>query len=305
MNLFDFILLCCNKVWCFLKMLGVFLLQLIRFALHYWWILLFCAVLGGFLGWLWVKPFATLFSGRATVMYAEGMREVVQEGVVDFLNLPYEVKVELGVHPDLLESLQRVYMYNVIDCNGDSVVDFIDMNRKISLSDTTDLVMRDRMCIEVKLLGYCDFHTFQIGLSNFLNTRDYALKIHEQCKIRQKEKLDYLIREFARLDSFSTYAYFNRPHVSSVNVVNAEEYKNIDNGLYYRDVKEVLKEKSFVEMQYLSTPSVVNFQTPFIYYAMPPIFKYLIGLVVGGVMGLLLALVVKYWGVIVAYMKEK
>jgi hypothetical protein len=37
---------------------------------------------------------------------------------------------------------------------------------------------------------------------------------------------------------------------------------------------------------------------------MPPIFKYAIGLFVGGVVGLLLALLVKFRAVVIAFMKE-
>jgi hypothetical protein len=75
--------------------------------------------------------------------------------------------------------------------------------------------------------------------------------------------------------------------------------------LYYDDLLAVLKNRDYVENQVLATPNVINFQTPFILHAMPPVFKYFIGLVCGGVLGLLLALAVKYWAVVVAYLKEK
>jgi hypothetical protein len=65
-----------------------------------------------------------------------------------------------------------------------------------------------------------------------------------------------------------------------------------------------MKNKNYVEEQMMSTPNVVNFRTPFVAYAMPPIFKYAIGLFVGGVVGLLLALLVKFRAVVIAFMKE-
>jgi hypothetical protein len=75
--------------------------------------------------------------------------------------------------------------------------------------------------------------------------------------------------------------------------------------LYYDAVIAVMKHKNYLEMQKMSTPNILNFQTPFVVYAMPLIYKYAIGFVVGVVMGLLVSLAIKYREVIVAYLKEK
>jgi Na+/H+-translocating membrane pyrophosphatase len=68
---------------------------------------------------------------------------------------------------------------------------------------------------------------------------------------------------------------------------------------------EVMKHKNYLEMQKMATPEVINFQTPFVVYALPRGYKLVAGLLLGGILGLLAALAVKYRGVIVAYLKEK
>ncbi len=305
MNLFDFILFCCNKLWEASKWLVTMFLQLVRFGLHYCWIVVPFTILGLVAGWLWAKPFATLYKGAATIVYAEGMRDVVQKGITDFFNLPNDVKSELGIHPDLLERLLRVEVYNIVDCNTDSVVDFVDWNRKISMSDTTDWIMRDRLHLVVKLQGTDECKPFQVALSKFFNSSEYALVAHENCKKIQEERLAFFTKELSRLDSFSTYAYFERPKVSNVELINVDTHYSSNKDLYYRDMMEVLKHKNYLEMQAMSTPEVINFQTPFVVYAFSPIYKYMVGLLVGFIAGLCVALLVKYRKEVMLYLKEK
>lgn len=305
MNLFDFLILCWKAMWRFLSRVGLFLLYTVRFGLRYSWIIIPFAVMGLLAGWVWIKPIATTYKCNATVLYAEGMREVVQESVIDFLNLPYKEKIEWGVDSVVLDRLDRFYMYNVVDCNADSVPDFVDKNRRISISDTTHLVMRDRVHFELILSGTDKSGSFQTALTDFICSQPYVVEADKHCRKIREERLAYFTRELARLDSFSTYAYFNRPQSSRVEVVNAEKYSSENKDLYYIDMMKVLKNKNHIERQILSTPNVINFQTPFVAYAMPPIYKYAIGFVVGTILGFALALCIKYREIIWAFLKEK
>ena len=304
MNLFDFILLCCRAIVRMFKLVVGWILAIIRLGLQYFWIVIPVTILGVVGGWLWTTHKFTTYKGNATVMYAEGMREVVNEGIIDFLGLTKDEKIAFGLTEDVLDDLKGFYIYNVIDCNADSVVDYIDRERTVGLHDTLNVVVRDRVHLEVEMFGNRDFKPFEVALTNFFNSQNYLVEADKRCKVIQQERLDYFTKEVARLDSFMTYDYFLKPRYLGAewgnHIISEREQE-----LYYQDLIIVLKNKNYLEMQKMSTPNIINFQTPFVVYVMPPIFKYLIGLVVGGVMGLLLALVVKYWGVIVAYMKEK
>ena len=97
MNLFDFILYCCRGLVTLMKKLGVFALETIRFGLRYCWIIIPFACLGLFGGWLWTKPFATKYKGNATIMYVEGMRDVVNEGLMEFFSASWKTKKQYGL----------------------------------------------------------------------------------------------------------------------------------------------------------------------------------------------------------------
>ena len=304
MNLFDFILFCCRSFVKMMKWLGVWSLRSVRLGLQYFWIVVPCVVLGVLGGWLWTKQFMTKFEGKATIMYAEGMREVVSGGIIDFMNMPLSEKMEYGLSEDWLDALGRVDIYNVIDCNADSIADFVDRGNDVDLGDTLNVVMRDRVQLSVQLFGRRDFELLESALTKFFSEQEYAVEADKRCKLILKDRLAYLTREVARLDSFSTYDYFVKPRYLGVekgNYIISERKQE----LYYDDLLAVLKNRDYVENQVLATPNVINFQTPFVLHAMPPVFKYFIGLVCGGVLGLLLALAVKYWAVVVAYLKEK
>ena len=305
MNLFDFIRLCWQAFCRFLSKLVLWGLQTVRLGLQYLWIVLPMIVLGFLGGWLWTKPAFTMYEGNATVLYAEGMREVVKEGFIDFLTLPKEVKIEqYGLSEENIKDFDRLLFYNVIDCNADSVPDFVDEDKSVEISDTVNVVMRDRIHLVLRMDGSFDFDPFKRAFIKFFNEQDYIVAADKRCKLIQRERLDYFTKEVARLDSFSTYDYFVRPRYLGSewgnHIISEREQE-----LYYQDLMIALKHKNHLEMQVLATPDIINFQTPFIPYSMPNVFKYLIGLVCGGLLGLLLALLIKYRAEVVAYLKEK
>ena len=304
MSLFDFILLCFKALSKLVKNVAVLFLGLVRLGLQYFWVVFLFAALGVLAGWLWSKPFATTYKGHSTIVYAEGMREVVQEGIIDFLMLPRAEKIEYGLSEELLDAFSRLDFYNVIDCNADSVVDYIDEDRRVSLSDTINLVMRDRIHLVLKVKGMDDLTSFEVALKNFFNSQEYLVKAFERCKAIQKDRLDYFTKEMARLDSFSTYDYFERPR-SVVMMEHKDFIIGSKQSLYYDAMMVVLEHKNHLEMQDMLTPEIINFQTPFVPYFLPPVYKYAIGLMIGGILGMLVALVHRYRGIIVAYLKEK
>ena len=304
MSLFDFILLCFKALSKLVKNVAMLFLSLVRLGLQYFWVVFLFAALGVLAGWLWSKPFATTYKGHSTIVYAEGMREVVQEGIIDFLMLPRSEKIEYGLSEELLDAFSRLDFYNVIDCNADSVVDYIDEDRRVSLSDTINLVMRDRIHLVLKVKGMDDLTSFEVALKNFFNSQEYLVKAFERCKAIQKDRLDYFTKEMARLDSFSTYDYFERPR-SVVMMEHKDFIIGSKQSLYYDAMMVVLEHKSHLEMQEMLTPEIINFQTPFVPYFLPPVYKYAIGLMIGGILGMLVALVHRYREIIVAYLKEK
>ena len=304
MSLFDFILLCFKALSKLVKNVAVLFLGLVRLGLQYFWVVFLFAALGLVGGWLWSKKFATTYKGHATIVYAEGMREVVQEGIIDFLMLPRAEKIEYGLSEELLDAFSRLDFYNVIDCNADSVVDYIDEDRRVSLSDTINLVMRDRIHLVLKVKGMDDLTSFEVALKNFFNSQEYIVKSFERCKAVQKDRLDYFTRELARLDSFSVYDYFERPR-SLVMMEHKDFIIGSKQSLYYDAMMVVLEHKNHLDMQNMLTPEILNFQTPFVPYFLPPVYKYAIGLLVGGILGMIVVLMIRHREIIVAFLKEK
>lgn len=304
MNLFDFIVLCCKEVVKLFKWVGLLVLQTIRLGLQYIWIVLPFAVLGVVGGWIWSKPYATTFKGNATIVYAEGMRDVVYEGLFDFLNLSNERKCEYGLSLEGISAFDKMYIYNIVDCNTDSVLDYVDRNRVVGMGDTIDAIARDRVHLEIRMFGNSDFKQYETAIKNFFNSQDYLVRSYNCCKEIQNQRLAYFTKELNRLDSLSSYDYFVGPRYVSL---DTEESVTITKrqALYYDAMIEVLKHKNYLEMQKMATPEVINFQTPFVVYALPRGYKLVTGLILGGVLGLLAALAVKYRKVIVAYLKEK
>lgn len=306
MNLFDFMRLCWNATGRGLKRFALFLLQTLRLGLQYFWVVVICVVLSGIFGWLWTKPFATKFTGDATVLFTRGMRPSVEDALKLFISSDYDLKIQkYGVPDSILSKTKRINIYNVIDAKHDSVADFVDLNYGIQMNDTMDVVMMDRLHIRIVMKGEKDFSSFQTGIARFVNDQPSVVRADEYCKAKELYKLNYIEREVARLDSFSTHDYFRRPRALGQERWGSMFITERDQELYYEDILIMLDKKDYVENHIAVTPEIVNFQSEFIVSCMPPIFKYAISLFLGLVLGLLVALLIKYRVVVIAYFREK
>ena len=306
MNLFDFIVLCFKALCSLCKRVCLWIAQLFRLAVQYYWVMIICLLLGVFGAWLWNKPFLTRYTGSVTIRFPEGMKHSVEQGMFRFLTMDGAEKHDLyGLDYDLMRSIKKMRLYNVIDAKHDSIADYVDRDRNIAENDTMDVVMNDRLHITLTMLGNDDYEAFEVALKKFFNTNPVMADNYKRFKDRQVSRLNYFTHEAARLDSFSTYEYFVKPRYFSTETWGNHLITERKIELFYKDVEYVESNKIFLEEQFAATPEVINFQTPFIVTYMPPSWKYCIGILCGGMLGLIGACIVKNRKRIATYLKEK
>lgn len=306
MNLFDFIVLCFKALGSLIKKLCVWIAQLFRLAIQYYYVMIICLVLGLFGAWVWNKPFATHYTGSVTIRFPEGMKHAVEQGLFKFLTMDGTEKHDVyGLDYEVMGAVKKMRLYNVIDAKNDSIADYVDRDRNIAENDTMDVVMNDRIHLTLTMLGNKDFAAYEVALKRFFNTDSVLVSNYKRFKERQISRLNYFTHEAARVDSFSTYDYFEKPRYFSAETWGNHLITERKIELYYNDLMLLENNKVFLEEQYAATPEAINFQAPFIITYMPPAWKYCIGIFVGGVLGLIVACIVKYRKKIKEYLKEK
>lgn len=307
MNLFDFLILCWNGFKRFLWGILQWLMQTVRLGLQYFWVVLICAVLGGFAGWFFSRPTRIKYHGTATVYVTEGMKATAIEGIKLFLSSLDTTRFgRYDIASKSVMAVRKLEFYNVIDSKCDSIPDYIDYGNNVSPADTMSCIMPDRFCISFKMKGIGDFTPFVRAFTGYLHELQDIHNADQRLKALARQKLDYLNREVARLDSFASFDYFDQHNYynvrdlgSSIFISEREQY------VYTNDLLALRRHRDYVQQQVEQTSDIINFQTPFFVTTPRPLYFYIGGVLAGGILGLLVALLLKYRKRVFTYLKQK
>lgn len=307
MNLFDFVLLCWDGLKRLFFCLLNWLMQTVRLGLRYFWIVAIGVAIGVGAAWLLTRKPLTKFTGRATVYVTEGMKPAVINGIKMFFTTGDTTRFRrYNIPRESVYAVRYLEFNDIVDLKCDSVPDYIDTDGSVSLSDTSLIVMPDRFSISFKMKGIDDFFPFMYAFTAYLHHQPQIEQADIKAKARMQAKLDYLDHEVARLDSFMTYDYFVKPRYyntqgwGATHIITEREQK-----LYSDELRRLTRERDWVKQQVELTPEILNFETPFIVTAPPRIEYYKYGIVLGGIFGLLLALLFKYRKQVFGYLREK
>lgn len=306
MNLFDFIVLCCRGLCTLFKKICLWIARLFRLAVRYYWVMIICLISGVFMAWLWNRPSMTRYDGGVTIRFPDGMKHSVEQGFFRFLTMDADIKHDVyGLDYETMGAIKKMRLYNVIDAKHDSVADYVDRERKVAVNDTMDVVMTDRIYVAFTMLGNKDFSSLEKSLKKFFNTEELLVANYKRFKDKQVAMLDYFTREVARVDSFSTYDYFEKPRYFSTERFGNHLITERQVELHYSDLCYLENQLAYMKEQYDATPEVINFQTPIIVTKMLPVIKYCIGVFFGALLGLIVSCILKNRVRIFAFLKEK
>lgn len=303
LTLFDFMIMCYHKLVQFLKWLLDVLLKTIRLGLQYFWVVLICAALGFFAGWLLARPIATKYDAYATIYFSEGMEPVISNTLVSFVSSHINIKEQYGVEPEVQLALRKFYFSKYVDYKNDNTVDALKLDGNVDPTDTTLTVINDRLCIHMTMKGNGDFTPWQNAFTAYVHSQPAVVRADSTCKAMANNRLHYFEREVARLDSLATREYCSTHDYGKGGDFIVVKEKN--QKVYYEDLDKALKLCDREKMRISNAPDIINFETPFIVNCFNPLWKMAIGFVCGGLMGLLVALFIKYRKNILEYLKQK
>lgn len=303
MNLFDFIRLCYKALCRFLKWLMMVVLYTVRLCFNYWYVMLICFAFGVAAAYFWSQPRLSRFVGRATVVFPEGMKVTIEEGMKVFLSADYKTKEELGVCPEILQGLKTFDMYNNIDARNDSMVDYIDTKRSVNHTDSIEYISMDRVTLSAKVLGYSDFSSLQNALSKFFESQEIYTRPVENWRNHIRERITFLNTEIEKLQNAEP-----RPETFNIPMFPCNDSHSLPSVLPLtaeERLQNLLRERQHCEAQLQATPNVINFQTPFYTETMQRRDKFIIGAAFGIILGILTSLMVKYWKNIKSFLFNK
>lgn len=308
MNLFELICWCCRGIARFFKWCGVSLLHLVRFSVQNVWVVLAFVAIFGVLGFFMTKPAHTIYNGGATILYYEEAGPLVHD-YFNRLNLyctSPELASNIGLPDSLHKKILKIETFRWIDCKHDGTPDLIDYdNSDKYLTDTADVIMRDRLYVSIKTKGINDMAGIQTWLQEYFDSSREMTALTEQGRRALSARLNACNREISRLDSLSNYDYFKN---DKNNIVEVKDGLLLNRGkqLYYNDILKMISRRAHLETAIDQRPHAINFQNDLLVTsALPRLVSIVIWLLAGYIVGVLVALCLVYRRQIGNYMRKK
>ena len=260
-NLLQLLSLMVNWLKKVLKNLFHFIGFLLQLAFKYWPVSLAIMVLSVLAGQYLARPSARKYQAGAIAMLygndistAKEISRQLQNTIST--NESLSLSSKLGIADSVGKNIVKIEVFNVIDYLDDYSADLIDFKKSHSLSDTTNLVMQDRVYIRVTTRNISQINTFQDALLKYFNENPKMKRRFESTKSDLQAKIDACDKEINRLDSLAKVSYFK------------EQSKNIsltDNKLIVGEQKKQLFYEDILMLQDIKASingSFVDFKQP-------------------------------------------
>ena len=214
MNFFDLCVVCARAIGRFLAAFGRLLAHMVRMTYRYWWIVLTVMVIGAAAALYYTRHGNQTFKVNAiAVLNGPSITQFEQAFTTlrSTMMLPDELPLkELMV----TRKVRGLETYRVIDCLGDSTADYIDFKKAVSLKDTVDVPMKDRLCLQF-LIKERDKELIPLveqDILTWLNSNDMMQTAYAAYLKSVLSEVQFNHSQMQKLDSLTTHYYFHAHH---------------------------------------------------------------------------------------------
>lgn len=210
MNFFDLCAACGRGIGRCFAALGRLLTRMTRLTFHYWWLVITIVLL----------------AAAASLYYTRCENQTYKMNAVALLNGPSIQQFEqafaplrsnhmipegAAIKPFIVEQKARAFdTFRVIDCLHDGEADFIDFKQKIYPTDTVNVQMSDRLCLQFRIkarnLGLVP--EIEQSLLDFLNGNAPMQQSYATYLANLKEEVAFNHSQAQKLDSLTSNYYF-------------------------------------------------------------------------------------------------
>jgi hypothetical protein len=310
MNFFELIIAVFNGIKNFFKGLLNLSCQTIKLVFNYFWLMLIITALAVVLGYFSTQSPKRIYKAHNIITFSKEARQSVENEFYVLNTLSAFDREKLAERMNLtiadISSIIEFKTYPIIDLRNDSIADIIVFKPKFEMFiDTLHPAMTDRMGIRIYLKGTADTDKIAEGLIHYFNHHPSISKIDEASKAMIDERIAFCITELNRLDKFSDYDYFGGGTKTIKSERSGIVMEPSRKKLYYENMRDLLKEKSYLTTLKAENPNVINFVSDkFWIWTFPRLYMLIIYVFIGVCVGLLAALIFKYRKNIWMYLKK-
>jgi hypothetical protein len=195
------------------KACGQLLAHMLRLSYRYWWVVLTMVVLALAAALYYTREGNVTHRVNAVAILNGPTLQQFEQAYAP-LQLDKSIPDGAAIKPFVEERTAKLFeTYHVIDCLDDGVADKIDFKRKIQATDTVNVVMLDRICLQfrIKERDFKYIPQIEQAMLDFLNSNDAMQQSYATYLRNLQEVVAFNHSQAQKLDSLTSAYYFNTP----------------------------------------------------------------------------------------------
>ena len=193
--------------------------HMLRLTYRYWWIVLTLVVLAVAASLYYTRRANTIYKVNAVALINGGSIQQFDQAFAPLQSMKM-LPPDAAITPLVLDrKVTRFETYRVIDALHDKTPDYIDFKKKVSPTDTVNVRMHDRLCIQFRikerdlnLLPEVEFGVLQLLNNNPALQQSYVTYLNNL-----RNEVIFNHTQAQKLDSLTSHYYFYQPSAMEPN----------------------------------------------------------------------------------------
>lgn len=285
---------------------------LIKLAYRKKWLVIAVVLISVAGGMYLSRPSARVYKVGAMALLngcdAQTVREVANQlENSNPLNPVTSIGSKLGLHDSVARNIIEFRSFFVVDFKRDSVADKVDFNANHPLTDTLNVLMRDRIYFRYKTLNINQVSIVEEAVLNYFNNNKLLKSQFDAKRAGIENIIKVTDSEFHRIDSMTGIFYF-KENPGTLKMENTLLVGEQRKQIFYGELLDLTSRNTVAKTNLAMFVSPVDIPSGFIVNPVPlnNRMKYgIFSLFIGFVLGVLIAVVVENFEKIFQFLSRK
>lgn len=190
---------------------GKVVARMLRLTYRYWWLVLSVVVLAVAAALYYTRKGNLIYRANAIAIINGPSLQQFKQAYAP-LQSAKSIPDDAAVKPFVDDFVATGFdTYHVIDCLDDGVADKIDFKRSVQATDTVNVVMQDRLCLQfrIKERNLALLPQIEQAIMEFLNSNNAMQQAYVTYYRNMQEVVAFNHSQEQKLDSLTTHYYFH------------------------------------------------------------------------------------------------
>ena len=211
MNFIDLCVECGRAIGKGCKALGRLLAHMTRLTCRYWWVVLTLVALSIAAALYYTRPENKTYKLNAIALLNGPSIQQFEQTYAPLCSnqrLPQDAAITKWIAD---RKVTHFTTFRVVDCLNDEVADLVDFKHKFAPTDTVNVLMNDRLCLQfrVKERNMAYVQEIEQALLEYLNSNPAMQQTYESYMVNLRDEVAFNHRQTAKLDSLTSAYYYN------------------------------------------------------------------------------------------------